>query len=252
MHLAAALGAPVTAMFGPTDERVTGPRADPHVAIGGGRPDPSGLVPSVHAARVPARSRLHARHRGRGGRRRGDAGVVSARPGRVSRSRRHADRRGRLSRSGAIASSCIPGRSMPCAAESRRVARDRGRPISPASRADSSPRRSSTASTHTSRRCWRRAARASTRITIVRTIRTATSTATRTSATAGSRRAGSSIAPLASSASIRCDRSWSATGGWMCALARAVGARGVLVRTGYGAPRRPDRLPDAGGRRGGR
>ena len=57
MHLAAALGVPVTAMFGPTDERGdAADRAAPHVVL------THGVVPAVHAARVPARSRLHARH----------------------------------------------------------------------------------------------------------------------------------------------------------------------------------------------
>ena len=45
MHLAAALGVPVTAMFGPTDETATRP-------LGRGlerRADPSGVVPAVHA-----------------------------------------------------------------------------------------------------------------------------------------------------------------------------------------------------------
>ena len=58
MHLAAALGVRVTAVFGPTDERVTSAAGDAHVRV-----DQPGVVPALHAARVPDRSPLHARHR---------------------------------------------------------------------------------------------------------------------------------------------------------------------------------------------
>ncbi len=60
MHLGAALGLPTVALFGPTDERLH--RAALHVGARG--PQPSGVVPSVHASRLSARSRLHAGHFG--------------------------------------------------------------------------------------------------------------------------------------------------------------------------------------------
>ena len=56
MHLAAAIGVPVTAVFGPTNDRATHPLGDRAC-----RADASGLVPAVHAARMPARSSVHAR-----------------------------------------------------------------------------------------------------------------------------------------------------------------------------------------------
>ena len=51
LHLAAALGVPVTAIFGPTDERATHPLG----RTAASRSDARGLVPAVHAARVSAR-----------------------------------------------------------------------------------------------------------------------------------------------------------------------------------------------------
>ena len=60
MHLAAAIGVPVTAVFGPTDDRVTAPLGPPRGARA------PGVLPPLHASRVPDRSPLHERHcRGR-------------------------------------------------------------------------------------------------------------------------------------------------------------------------------------------
>ena len=61
MHIAAALGVPVTAMFGPTQRArdASGRRRPPR------RADQPGLVPPVHAARVSADASLHDRHQRR-------------------------------------------------------------------------------------------------------------------------------------------------------------------------------------------
>ena len=60
MHLAAAAGVSVTAVFGPTDDTATRPLGDAHAIL-----THPGLVPALHAARVPARSSVHARRRRR-------------------------------------------------------------------------------------------------------------------------------------------------------------------------------------------
>ena len=54
MHIAAALGVPTVAVFGSTDEKVTGPcgRADTHR-------ETSGRMQSVSAARMSNRSSVH-------------------------------------------------------------------------------------------------------------------------------------------------------------------------------------------------
>ena len=66
LHLAAALGVSVTAVFGPTDERLTRPdgsRApERRVTTTVATVLTTRVVPAVRAARVPARSRVHARH----------------------------------------------------------------------------------------------------------------------------------------------------------------------------------------------
>ena len=72
MHLAAAVGTPVVALFGPTDERVTAPVAAPRA-----RADRRGVVPAVPAARVPARPPVHERHRCRNRRPCGGGVVVT-------------------------------------------------------------------------------------------------------------------------------------------------------------------------------
>ena len=59
MHLAAAAGAPLAALFGPTREYETAPLM-PAAACADGADQPR-LVPPVHAARVPNRSSVHAR-----------------------------------------------------------------------------------------------------------------------------------------------------------------------------------------------
>ena len=71
MHLAAAAGVAVTAVFGPTDDKATHPPwRRPR------DPDASGVVPALHAARVPARSSVHARRRRPGGARVGAKDAV--------------------------------------------------------------------------------------------------------------------------------------------------------------------------------
>ena len=56
MHLAAALGRPVVAIFGPTDERATRPLGDHDVH------HRAGVLPALHVARLSHRSPLHETH----------------------------------------------------------------------------------------------------------------------------------------------------------------------------------------------
>ena len=151
-----------------------------------------GLVPAVHAARVSDRSSLHARHR----RRRAVAstracGATLVRPARLPRSRRHAHRRRRLSRSRSTASRSFPWTRRRDPALNRAglavvvVTNQSGiaRGFFDEAFVDEMHR-------HICGACSRRAARASTRITIVRTIPTATVATVRAArATAASRRA---------------------------------------------------------------
>ena len=162
MHLAGAVGTPLVALFGPTREYETAPLTAPGGRVGGA--DQSRLVPALHAARVPDRSPVHER---------ADAGArastvaralmrsrASMTAGRVPRSRRHAHRRARLSRSpGAADALSVDGRC-DAPAEARRL-RDRRhhQPVGDRAAA-SSTRRFSTTCTASCRRDWRAAARA--------------------------------------------------------------------------------------------
>ncbi len=89
------------------------------------------------------------------------------------------------------------------------------------------------------------AARTSTRTTIARTIRTAACRSTRSVASAASRDGPWWIEPCANWASIP-QRSFTVGDRWLdVGLARTIGARGLLVRTGYGSDeehRQPDGL----------
>ena len=174
----AALGVPVTAMFGPTDEQrdasrsaAAGARAPVVLthASGAGRAC-CASVRSITAACAGIERRRRSPSRRREAARDGDP-----RAGGVSRSRRHAHRRRRLSRSASSGSSCSPGPSTPSARSTAPASASCWSRTSRASRAGSSTRRSSIRSTRSWRTCSRPAARASTRITIVRTIRTARS-----------------------------------------------------------------------------
>ena len=71
MHLAVALGVRVTAVFGPTDERMTRPAGDAHIGV-----DQPGVVPALLDARVPDRSPLYARRSAWTASRRGPADAV--------------------------------------------------------------------------------------------------------------------------------------------------------------------------------
>ena len=64
MHLAAAIGVPVAAIFGPTDDRVTEAARRSRCARS------PGILPPLHAARLPHRSPLHEGDHGRRGARR--------------------------------------------------------------------------------------------------------------------------------------------------------------------------------------
>ena len=135
------------------------------------------------------------------------------RRGRVRRSRRHAHRGGRLPRSRRAPRALSVDDGCAARAESGR-AHNRPRVESVWRGAGVLHRGVSwTSCTATWRRSSRRAAPASTRITIVRTTPTAKWPATPACATAASRIAVWWTAPCASSASIRRDRSSSATGG---------------------------------------
>ena len=130
MHVAAALGVPVVAIFGPTNEHETAPLA--RAAQSGARPDAAGGLPALYAAGVSDRPPVHgpacslltvrrAVH---------DVGLrVSfmtgaankAAAGGVPGPRRHAERRRRLPGSdGGAGALPVDGRRDP-AAESRRV-----------------------------------------------------------------------------------------------------------------------------------
>ena len=224
MHLGAALGVSVTAMFGPTDERATRPdRAIAHVVL-----DARRVVPAVHASRMPARptgacaaSQSSRRARGRA------ADLVTIRLRRLSRSRRHDHRRGRLlDRPERVAAVSLERRRDPRASTAPGSA-SWSRPTSRASPADSSPRRSSTRSTAqlTKRARGRRGAH---RRVLLLSAPPATGSVAEYARACDCRKpgAGWSTARRASSASIRGGRSPSATAGWMSALARAVGRAG--------------------------
>ena len=179
-----------------------------------------------------------------GGARRRAKDAVTA--GGLPRPRRHDDRRRRLPRRDRAASRSFRGRSTPIRALNRaglavvvvtNQSGDRARLLHRSVRRGGAPPHRGAAS--------RPAARASTRITIVRTIPTAASAVTRGRATAGSRRRGlidraARGSRPRSGAVVRRRRQVDRR----AAGARAVGARAILVRTGI--RRRRGARPPAG------
>ena len=129
-------------------------------------------------------------------------------------------------------------------AESGRPPRGGGDRISRASRAASSTRRWSTR--RTAHRGAARGGRRAPRRVLLLSAPSATARWRRYARACDCRKParGLSIARSRTSASIRRGRSWSATVARRGSSARAVGARGILVRTGYGAVE--ERRPPAG------
>ena len=250
MHLAAALGVRVTAVFGPTDERRRGRSATRTRSLthrcGAGRACCASVRSITAACAASASTRCWRR---RGGRYDRSTDARGRRRG-LPRSRRHADRGRRLSRSRRSAWRSIRGRI-----DAIRALNRAGLPVVVVTNqsgiargffTEALRRRDASAS---STRCWPPAARASTRITIVRTIRTASVAGYARACDCrkpgrGTDRSGGARARRRSARS----RSSSATGGSTSRLARAVGARGDsgahrLRRRGRSAAARRRRPP---------
>ena len=160
------------------------------------------------------------------------AGAVARR---VSRPRRHDHRRGRLSRSRRARRTVpVEHRRDPRAQPRRAARRDGHEPVRRRARILQRSGRRRGAPPH--RRSARSRRRAHRRVLLLSAPPGRQGDAsTRRRATAASRGAASSIAPSASSASTRPPRSSSATDGSTWRWRARSAARGVLVRTGYGA-----------------